>query len=119
MTHTVRHGCVRVLAVVAVLALTWPVAAAQRPSTAASGRPAGQAESAPPAIAIGNEASAEQTREQLERILDRYPPAVGRVLKLDPSLMNNPGYLAPYPLLAAFIGQHQDIVHNPGYFLEN
>ena len=119
MTHTVRRGCVRVLAVVAVSVLTWPVAAAQRPSTPSSGRPAGQAESAPPAIAIGNEASAEQTREQLERILDRYPPAVGRVLKLDPSLMNNPGYLAPYPLLAAFIGQHQEIVHNPGYFLEN
>ena len=49
------------------------------------------------------------------------PPAaaVGRVLKLDPSLMGNPAYLAPYPLLAAFIGQHPEIVHNPGYFLEN
>jgi hypothetical protein len=103
---------------VAVSALTWPVAAAQRPSTPSSGRPAGQLESAP-AVSIGNEASAEQTREQLERVLDRYPPAVGRVLKLDPSLMNNAGYLAPYPMLAAFIAQHQEVVHNPGYFLEN
>jgi hypothetical protein len=116
MIHTVRQGCVRVLAVVAVSALTWPVAAAQRPSTPSSERAAVQAESAPPIV--GNEASAEQTRDQLERILDRYPPAVGRVLKLDPSLMNNPGYLATYPNLAAFIAQHQEVVHNPAYFLE-
>lgn len=120
MTHTVRHGFVRVLATAAVLSLTWPVAAAQRTSPP-SGRQAspatGQAESAP--VVLRDEASAEETRDQLNRILDKYPPAVGRVLKLDPSLMGNPAYLAPYPLLAAFIGQHPEIAHNPGYFLEN
>jgi hypothetical protein len=121
MTHTVRQGFIRVLATVAVLSLTWPVAAAQRTSAPSSGRQAsqasGQAESAP--VVLRDEASAEETRDQLNRIFDKYPPAVGRVLKLDPSLMSNPGYLAPYPVLAAFIGQHPEIVHNPGYFLEN
>jgi hypothetical protein len=121
MTHTVRQGFVRVLATVAVLSLTWPVAAAQRTSPPSSGRQVspgtGQAESAP--VVLRNEASAEETRDQLNRIFEKYPPAVGRVLKLDPSLMSNPAYLAPYPVLAAFIGQHPEIVHNPGYFLEN
>jgi hypothetical protein len=106
---------------VAVLSLPWPVAAAQRTSAPSSGRQAspgtGQAESAP--VALRDERSADETRDQLNRILEKYPPAVGRVLKLDPSLMSNPAYLAPYPLLAAFIGQHPEIVHNPGYFLEN
>ena len=121
MTHTVRQGFVRVLATLAVLALTWPVAAAQRTSSPSSGRQAspgtGQAGSAP--VILPDEASAEQTRDQLDRLLSKYPPAVGRVLKLDPSLMNNSSYLAPYPLLAAFIAQHPEIVHNPSYFLEN
>jgi hypothetical protein len=116
MMQPVARVCGRVLAVVAVLTVASPLAAAQRPTPSTVARPAPQAES--PA-AIGIEASAEQTRDQLERILERYPPAVGRVLKLDPSLMNNPAYLAPYPMLATFIAQHQDVVHNPGYFLEN
>jgi hypothetical protein len=120
MTHTVRQGFVRVLATIAVVAFAWPVAAAQRTPSPSSGRLAspgtGQAESAP---ALPDDGSAEQTRDQLNRIFDRYPPAVGRVLKLDPSLMNNPAYLAPYPMLAAFMAQHPEIVHNPSYFLEN
>ena len=52
-------------------------------------------------------------------MLERYPPAVGRVLKLDTSLMNNPAYLGPYPALSTFLAQHPEVVHNPGYFLEN
>ena len=121
MTHTVRQRFVRVLAAIAVVAFAWPVAAAQRTPTPSSGRQAspgtGQAESAP--AAIRDEGSADQTRDQLNRLFERYPPAVGRVLKLDPSLMNNPAYLAPYPLLAAFIAQHPEISHNPSYFLES
>jgi hypothetical protein len=121
MTHTVRQGFVRVLATIALLALAWPVAAAQRTSSPSSGRQAssgtGQAESAP--VRIMDEGTAEQTRDQLDRLLTNYPPGVGRVLKLDPSLMSNPTYLAPYPLLAAFMAQHPEIVHNPSYFLEN
>jgi hypothetical protein len=121
MTHTVRQGFVRALATVAVVSLTWPLAAAQRPSTPSSGRQAsqgtGQAESAP--LVIRDDGRADETRDQLDRIFEKYPPAVGRVLKLDPTLMSNPAYLAPYPQLAAFIGQHPEIVHNPGYFLQN
>ncbi len=105
-------------AVVLLLALTQSAAGAQKP-TGSTARPAvpsvGQAESAP----VSQAASAEQTRSQLEVILDRYPPAVGRVLKLDPSLMTNQAYMAPYPALSAFVAEHPEIIHNPGYFLDN
>ena len=61
---------------------------------------------------------AEETRRQLQRIMDTYPPSLGRVLKLDPSLMANPPYLAPYPELVAFLETHPEILRDPAYFLE-
>ena len=121
MTHTAfRPGFVSVVAAAAVFLLALPGAAAQRQSTPSSGRqPAieqGQTESAP--IGIREDADAERTRESLNNLLEKYPPALGRVLKLDPALMNNPGYLAPYPGLAAFLSQHPEVTRNPEYFLE-
>jgi hypothetical protein len=62
---------------------------------------------------------ARQTRQELEAILKRFPPAVGRVLRTDPSLMRNQSYLATYPALATFLQQHAEVVNNPGYYLEN
>ena len=62
---------------------------------------------------------ATETREELESILKRMPPSVGRVLRMDPSLMRNQAYLASYPALGNFLQQHPEIVNNPGYFLEN
>src|SRR5215212_7658283 len=116
MIQTPGQNYLRAFTAAAMLSLAWPVMAAQRGPGAAAPAPVatGQGQSV-----ITNEPGADQTRDQLERILQRYPPQVGRVLKLDPSLINNPGYLAPYPMLAAFIGQHSEIVHNPGYFLDN
>ena len=121
MTHTAfRPGFVSVIAAAAVLFLALPGAAAQRPATPSSGRvPAVEQDrtgSAP--IGILDNADAERTREEFNNLLEKYPPALGRVLKLDPSLMSNPGYLAPYPGLAAFLNQHPEIVRNPEYFLE-
>lgn len=62
---------------------------------------------------------ARETRTEFEAILKRLPPAVGRVLRTDPSLMRNQSYLATYPVLAAFLQQHPDIANTPGYYLEN
>lgn len=119
MPHTVRQGIVRAACTVALLlAVGYPLTAQEAPaSSARRATPvSGQVGSAPP---NSQDVSAEQTRQDFERILERYAPAVGRVLKLDPQLMNNPAYLAPYPALAAFIAQHQEVAHNPSYFLEN
>jgi hypothetical protein len=61
---------------------------------------------------------AEQIRTQFHDLLERHPPQVGRVLKLDPALFGNQSYLANYPALAAFIGEHPEIAHSPAYYLE-
>jgi len=79
--------------------------------------PGSRAATAPPVVPQDENASA--TRQELEGLLSRYPPSVGRVLKLDPSLLGSQSYLAPYPALAAFLAQHPEVVRNPAYFLAN
>lgn len=89
------------------------------PSTAAAQRSGRGAESAVPATREAvpfSGATAEETRRDLEELLKQYPPTLPRILRLDPSLLGNPEYLKPYPALAAFLAQHPEIGHNPGYF---
>lgn len=59
-----------------------------------------------------------ETREQFKTLMSMHPPALGRVFKLDPTLMSNDAYLAPYPSLAAFFKQHPEVARDPGYFLD-
>jgi hypothetical protein len=66
-----------------------------------------------------DERSARDTRERLREIFEQYPPSVAQVLRLDPSLLTKPDYLAPYPTLASFITQHPEVAHNPVFFLGN
>jgi len=87
------------------------LAAQQRPAPA---RPAAEAPAPAPAF---DEQNAQQTRDRLRDVLNQYPPSVGQVLRLDPSLLNRPDYLSTYPNLAAFVAQHPAIAHNPSYFL--
>ena len=85
---------------------------------AAQSKPAparAEAQTAPPPVV--NDQNARQTRDRLREIFEQYPPSVSQVLRLDPSLVNRPEYLAPYPMLAAFIAQHPEIAHNPVFFL--
>src|SRR3954451_3394007 len=97
----------------------------QSPFAAAAQRPAPEAQErtspapAPPQVIVGNEKDARETREDFESLLRRLPPEVGRVLRLDPSLMRNDSYLAPYPVLSGFLKQHPEIVQNPAYYLEH
>ncbi len=62
--------------------------------------------------------NAQETRQQLYRVLDKYPPALGRVLRLDPTLLTNQAYLSSYPQLATFVAQYPDVPRNPGYYFE-
>lgn len=61
--------------------------------------------------------SARDTRERFHELLRQYPPSLAQVLRYDPSLMSNQPYLAPYPSLAAFLVQHPEVAHNPGFFV--
>jgi hypothetical protein len=59
---------------------------------------------------------AEGTRQELMDILGKHPPSVGRVLKLDPSLIRNETYLASYPALGQFLAQHPEIPQNSAFY---
>jgi hypothetical protein len=91
--------------------------AAQKPAT--TPEPTAPARSAEAQVLVTNEQDARETRNDFENLLKRLPPSVGRVMRLDPSLMRNTTYLAPYPTLAAFLQAHPAVVQNPGYYLEH
>ena len=114
MTHTIGKGFFGVLTAAALLSAAAPAAAQRQPAPA---NPASAA-AVPPTVSVRDEQSAEQTRDRLNEVLQHYPPTVGRVLKLDPSLLSNQSYLAPYPALASFLAQHPEVAHNPDFFLE-
>jgi hypothetical protein len=56
---------------------------------------------------------------ELDEVLKKYPPSVGQILRLDPSLMTNPTYLGTYPALQTFLTAHPEVVKNPNYFFDN
>jgi len=62
--------------------------------------------------------NADQTRRDFYEVLKQYPPELGRVLRLDPTLLTNPAYLSSYPQVASLIAQYPDIPRNPGFYLE-
>jgi hypothetical protein len=72
----------------------------------------------PMTMATSEDPNAGRTRDQLMQLFEKYPPSVGRVLKLDPSLLGNADYLATYPALSTFLSQHPDVARNPAYYLE-
>jgi hypothetical protein len=53
----------------------------------------------------------------LNDVLSQYPPSVREVLRIDPTLMSKPDYLATYPALANFLAQHPEVAHNPAFFV--
>lgn len=71
---------------------------------------------APPVVSV-DQPDAQRTREELSRLLERYPPSLRSVLALDPSLVSNQAYLAPYPALAAFLNAHPEIARNPSFYI--
>jgi hypothetical protein len=70
-----------------------------------------------PGMFIPETSDARETRERLNDLFKQYPPSVHDVLRIDPTLMYRPDYMANYPMLAAFLEQHPEIAHNPTYFI--
>ncbi|HWI19589.1 MAG TPA: hypothetical protein VNT81_17670, partial [Vicinamibacterales bacterium] len=56
--------------------------------------------------------TADDTREVLRILLQKYPSSVGEILRRDPSLMARPDYMAPYPDLAKYLEAHPEIPRN-------
>lgn len=76
------------------------------------------AETAVTSTETSTDVDSNETRQNLQDVLRKYPPQVGKVLKLDPSLLSNPSYLANYPALATFVARHPEVAHSPAFFLE-
>lgn len=88
-------------------------------SVAFAQQPASKAASA--AKAVETQSPSEDSRELRREFNDRlrlYPPEVGKVFKLDPTLLSDAGYLKNYPEIATFVAEHPVVAHNPHYFLE-
>ncbi len=62
---------------------------------------------------------AQGTQRDLGALFRRYPPNLRGVLQLDPSLLSNQAYLAPYPALSSYLSQHPEIARNPSFYLGN
>lgn len=68
----------------------------------------------PPAL----ESDARLVREQLRELMLRYPPDLGRILKMDPTMVSNAEYLSQYPALSQFLTAHPEIVRNPNFYFD-
>jgi len=102
--------------VLATFLLAVPSAGLEAQPRPAPARPAQPAERPAEPTRV-EERNANETRDRLHEILQQYPPSVGQVLRLDPSLIDRPEYMSSYPTLAAFLAQHPEVAHNPAFFL--
>jgi hypothetical protein len=71
----------------------------------------------PPPAGVTDRRNALETRAQFEEILAAEPPALVQVLRLDPMLLTNAEYLAPYPDLRDFLAQHPEVARNPRFYV--
>ena len=70
----------------------------------------------PPSITV-EQPDAERTKSELTQLLDHYPPSLPGVLALDPTLLSNQAYLAPYPALVSFLNAHPEVARNPAFYI--
>ena len=111
------HPSVRVaFAWLTAVAIASGASAAQRPpAPGAAARQASSAAAQPDSPPAGT-LNADEMRQTLEDILNQYPPSLPRVIRLDPTLLQNEAYLQSYPALAGFLRAHPDVIHNPTFF---
>jgi hypothetical protein len=100
--------------VLAATPLAAQTAPTSRPPQSQVPQPSQAAQASPNLI---TDVNAYQIRDSFQQVLRQYPPSLSEVLRLDPSLLTNTAYLAPYPNLAAFLTQHPEIAHNPAFFV--
>lgn len=72
-----------------------------------------------PASGQSSDQDARALHRDLNDVMRKYPPLVGQILRLDPTLMANPAYLASYPALQVFLAAHPDVAKNPGYYFSD
>jgi hypothetical protein len=58
-----------------------------------------------------------ELREEFMYLLRQSPPELAIILKLDPTLLSDPPFLARYPDLAAFVAKHPEVRHHSRFYL--
>lgn len=69
-----------------------------------------------PSVVTIEQPDAQRAKEGLSALLEHYPPSLRGVLALDPSLLGNQSYLAPYPALVSFLNTHPEIARDPSFY---
>jgi hypothetical protein len=69
-----------------------------------------------PAVVTVEQPDAQHVKDELSALLDHYPPSLRNVLVLDPGLLENQSYLAPYPALVNFFNAHPEIARTPSFY---
>src|SRR5829696_3552665 len=90
---------------------------AQKPATTTATAAAETTATATPMATLSTDSH--ETKRQFKELLERTPPQVGVILKLDPTLFNNQQFLATYPGVADFVAKHPEVPHNPGFYLSS
>lgn len=93
-------------------------AAAMPPSSASAQTPKSTPPTAhSPSILTVEQPDAQRAKDEFSALLDRYPPSLRGVLALDPTLLGNQPYLAPYPALISYLNNHPEIARNPSFYV--
>jgi hypothetical protein len=122
MTLTTRTIFILML----VLAPAGELVAQEAPTTAPS--PAAPTTPAAAATETAAETPTEETgnpstgrhyevREQFTRLLQQHPYELWMILKLDPALLTNDGFMSGYPEVQEFLVKHPEILKNPRFYL--
>ena len=118
MKVLVQNRTARLVALFFLLTgLIWAFAGPVHAQTTRAAAAQSQAQTRSAADAAGDP-DAEHVREQFMAILQKYSPALGQILRLDPSLMSREEYMAPYPAVVAFLEQHPEITRNASFYLQ-
>ena len=124
-TLTALRALAGVLVAAAIVSAPYPMSAQApveggnrtRPQAGTAAAPAQPAPAPVPVPYQGDRRNAEETRDRLRQVIEQYSPSLFEVFRHDPTLLRNEQYLASYPGLAAFLQQHPEVSHNPGFFV--
>jgi hypothetical protein len=104
----------RALVTVSALALCAAVApSVSRAQTGSHATAAGQS----PSVLTVDQPDAQRSKDELSALLERYPPSLRQVLGIDPGLLGNQSFLAPYPALAGFLNAHPEVARDPSFYI--
>lgn len=121
-TSPTHPKLIRLLPLVAALALPAGLAAQAAPSPPPAGAAAEATTGAPQAASAagatgGSQRSRYEVRSELSQLLMQHREELATILALDPHLLRNQELLAANPEVARFVAAHPEVLANPDFYL--